>query len=546
MEIVKHLNYYLLSGLAISLSSCTQVDSKSPENKPNIVFILVDDLGWSDVGTYGSSLYDTPNIDKLASEGVKFTQAYATCSVCSPTRASIITGKYPARIHLTDWLPGRRDFPFQKLKNPDINQHLPYELTTLPEILKENGYSTAIFGKWHLGEDSASTARQGFDIHLPDYNKGWPANGYFSPYQMKGLEGGPDGEYLTDRLTDEALKYVEDNKELPFFLYMSYFAVHDPIMGPPELVDKYEDKLSEQPAKEGPDFILEGNPDDPDPLSREKLDELIEEEAYEPFRLLPRRTVKVKQKQDNAEFAAMVERVDANVGRIEAKLKALGIEENTIIIFFSDNGGMSAANFGNPKRKIPDTKKALNKAFSTSNLPLRGAKGWFYEGGIREPLIIKWPGKGLQNKISDVPIISVDFYPTIMEMTGISYNSKELILDGKSLVPMVTGDEPGEKRALYWHFPHYSNHGQQSPCGVIRYGDYKLIEYYENFNVQLFNLSDDPAEQNDLAEVEPEKADELREMLHEWRKDVDAQMMEPNPEYDPSVSWLDYALSDED
>lgn len=538
----------IIPGLSLLpfLSSCNQAENKSEEKKPNIVFILIDDLGWSDVGTYGSELYDTPNIDDLATQGVKFTHAYAACSVCSPTRASIITGKYPARINLTDWLPGRGDYPFQQLKNPVINQHLPYDLTTLPEILKQNGYSTAIFGKWHLGEDSASTSRQGFDMHLPQWNKGWPARGYFAPYHMKGLEDAPEGEYLTDRLTDEALKYIEDKKEQPFFLYMSHFAVHDPIMGRPDLVEKYENKLAEQPAKEGPDFILEGNPDDPDPLSRERLNELIEKEAYEPFRLLPNRTVKIKQKQDNSEFAGMVESVDESVGKIEAKLKELGIEENTIIIFFSDNGGMSAANFANPRRKIPDTKKALDKAFSTSNLPLRGAKGWFYEGGIREPLIIKWPGKGMQNEVSDVPVISVDFYPTILDMIGISYDPNDFVLDGKSIAPLVTGDGSHEKRAIYWHFPHYSNHGQQSPCGVIRYGDYKLIEYYENFNVQLFNLKNDPGEQNDLAETEPEKANELREMLHEWRKDVDAQMMEPNPEYDPSVSWLDYALSDED
>ncbi len=540
------INLSLGIGLTSLSPSCQQAGNQDGEQKPNIVFILIDDLGYSDVGSYGSELYETPNIDKLASESVKFTQAYAACSVCSPTRASIITGKYPARVHMTDWLPGRKDFPFQKLKNPEINQHLPYDITTLPEILKENGYSTAIFGKWHLGEDSASTARQGFDMHLPHWNKGWPAQGYFSPYHMDGLEGGPDGEYLTDRLTEEAMQYIEQNKDKPFFLYLAHFAVHDPIMGRPDLVDKYENILAERPEKEGPDFILEGNPDMDDPLSRETLNEMIEKEAYKPFRLLPHRTVKVKQKQDNSEFAGMVEAVDESVGRIREKLRELGIEDNTIIIFFSDNGGMSAANFGNPTRKIKDTKKALNKAFSTSNLPLRGAKGWFYEGGIREPLIINWPGKGESGTVCDVPVISVDFYPTILEMTGIPYNSGELVLDGKSLVPLVMGGNTLEDRALFWHFPHYSNHGQQSPCGVVRYGDYKLIEYYENFHVQLFNLKEDPSEQNNIAEENPEKVNELKEMLHSWRTSVDAQMMPENPDYDPAVSWLDYALSNED
>lgn len=546
MKNQKLLNLCLGIGLVLLVPSCQQGVNKTTITIPNIVFILIDDLGWSDVGNYGSELYETPNIDQLASEGLKFTQAYAACSVCSPTRASIVTGKYPARVHMTDWLPGRKDFPFQKLKNPVINQHLPYELTTLPEKLKENGYNTAILGKWHLGEDSASTLRQGFDMHLPYWKKGWPAEGYFSPYHMGGLEGGPDGEYLTDRLTDEALKYIEDNREHPFFLYLAHFAVHDPIMGRPDLVEKYDNILSDRPKGEGPGFILEGNPDTPDPLSRESLTELMKTKPFQPFRLLPHRTVKVKQKQDNSEFAAMVESVDESVGRIMEKIKELGIEENTILIFFSDNGGMSAANFGNPKRKINNNKTALNKAYSTSNLPLRGAKGWFYEGGIREPLIIKWPGKGRVSEVCEVPVISVDFYPTIMEMTGISYQPENLVLDGKSLVPLINGKGELDERALFWHFPHYSNHGQQSPCGVIRKGDYKLIEYYENFNVQLFNLKMDPSEKNDISQTEPGKVNELRNLLHEWRTDVNAQMMEDNPDYDPSVSWLDYALTEED
>jgi arylsulfatase A len=513
--------------------------------KPNILFILIDDLGWSDVGFNGGRYYDTPNIDLLADQGMRFTQAYAACSVCSPTRASIITGKYPARLHLTDWLPGRKDYPFQKLKNAEINQHLPYDISTLPGILKENGYQTAIFGKWHLGEDSASTLRQGFDLHLPRWNKGWPNGTYFSPYHMEGLEGGPDGEYLTDRLTDETLKYIDEHKEGPFFIYLAHFAVHDPIMGRPDLVDKYMQKLrSGEGPGQGAPFILEGNPDSSDPLSRAELDRLIGGGPYQGFSLLPQRTVKIKQQQDNAEFAAMVESVDQSVGRIIGKLRELRLEQNTIVVFFSDNGGMSAANFGNPTRKIK--KSELDKAFSTSNLPLRGGKGWFYEGGIREPLIIKWPNNVKAGSVCDVPVISVDFLPTLLDMAGIPFDPDKLVLDGKSLAPLLAGKRPQEERPIFWHFPHYSNHGQQSPCGAVRYGNFKLIEYYENQTVQLFNLAADQKEQHDLSDSHLEKLKELQEMLHQWKEDVDAQMMAPNPGFNPSMSWLDYAEKDKD
>ncbi len=539
----------LTLGLGLGLAGLTtafQADSgkKPVEQKPNVLFILVDDLGWSDVGCYGSRFYNTPNIDKLASEGVKFTQAYAACSVCSPTRASIITGKYPARLHLTDWLPGRKDFPFQKLQNADINQHLPYDITTLPEKMKENGYRTAIFGKWHLGEDSASTARQGFDLHIPQWNKGWPNGTYFAPYHMKGLEDAPKGEYLTDRLTDETIKYIGKNKDKPFFIYLAHFAVHDPIMGRPDLVKKYREKLISDPPPKGAPFILESNPDVPEPFSEDELNEMIDQDAYKGYSLLPNRTVKIKQIQDNVEFAAMVESVDESVGRIRATLKELGLDDNTIIIFFSDNGGMSAANFGDPKRHI--SKSRLDKAFSTSNLPLRGGKGWFYEGGIREPLIIKWPQVSKPGTVCDVPVISVDFFPTIMEMTGIDYDPAKIVLDGESLVPYVKGKTTGKDRPIFWHFPHYSNHGGQSPEGAVRYGDYKLIEYYENYTVQLFNLKDDPQEQHDLSGENAKKVNELRKMLHDWRKNVDAQMMPGNPGYEPSMKWIDYATGNQD
>jgi arylsulfatase A-like enzyme len=512
----------------------------SQKKKMNVIFFLVDDMGWSDVGYEGSRFYETPVIDSFAKEGVRFTRAYAACPVCSPTRGSILTGEYPARTHLTDWLPGRKDFPFQKLKEVRSAQHLPYGQPTLPKVLQENGYATAIFGKWHLGEDSASTRRQGFDLHIPHWNKGWPNGTYFSPFGMKGLEGGPKGEYLTDRLTDEALKWVQQNRFHPFFLYLAHFAVHDPIQGRGDLVVKYEKKLNHSPHKKGTPYILEENPASPDPLSREELTSLLKDKRYQGFSYLPGRIVKIKQYQDNPQFAAMVESVDESLGRVLAKLKELKLDKNTIIIFFSDNGGMSAANFGRPTRQI--ARCDLNKAYSTSNLPLRGGKGWVYEGGIREPLVIYWPGSGHHGTVSDVPVISTDFYATILDMLGIQPDKHAQDgIDGMSLVPLLNEQKDGvqqiKDRALYWHWPNYSNHGEQSPGGAVRYGDYKLIEYYENGAVQLFNIKTDPGEQHDLTRSNPAKVNELRAMLHAWRKKVHAEMPVPNPNYDPKKSW---------
>ncbi len=542
--------------LALLLGQCVYAhagagspgERTSDQKKPNVIFFLVDDLGWADVGYQGSSLYSTPNIDQFAKQGVRFTHAYSACPVCSPSRACILTGEYPARLHLTDWLPGRREYPFQKLNNAVTVQHLPYDQPTLPAVMKANGYRTAIFGKWHLGEEPDSTQKQGFELHVPDWNKGWPNGSYFNPYGMKGLEGGPKGEYLTDRLTTEALKWVEQNKEHPFFLYLAHFAVHDPIQGRGDLVVKYEKELARGPRVQGAPYILEGNPDDPNPLSPEALQAALHDKRYQGFSLLPGRTVKVKQHQDNPEFAAMVESMDESLGRVLAKLKELKLDDNTIVIFFSDNGGMSAANFGNPNKVI--AKVALNKNYSTSNLPLRGGKGWLYEGGIREPLVIYWPHEGKNGTTCDVPVIGTDFYNTILAMTGVPRpTSGQDGMDGVSLVPLLKGESEGagniSKRAIYWHWPHYSNHGAQSPGGAVRYQDYKLLEYYENNTVQLFNLKNDPNEQHDLARAEPAKAGELTAMLHAWRKDVQADMPTPNPDFDPKAAWPSGRVIDE-
>jgi arylsulfatase A len=311
-------------------------------------------------------------------------------------------------------------------------------------------------------------------------------------------------------------------------LYMAHFSVHDPIQGRPDLVEKYKKKLASMPPQSGPDYILEGNPDSPTYPSRAELDELLELPEYaDTYKSYPNDLVKVKQKQDNVQLAGMVESVDQSLGTLMAKLKEHGIEDNTIVIFMSDNGGMSAMN-GTPKSTtVP--KERLNRVTSSSNLPLRGAKGWLYEGGIRVPLIVKWPHHGQIGTVCDEPVISTDFFPTILEMVGVENMTKDI--DGKSFTRLVRGEEM-DRGPIYWHFPHYSNHGMQSPGGAIRDGDYKLLEYFENGTVQLFNLKDDIGEQNDLSKIEVDKTKELTAKLHQWRKEVDAQMMKPNPDYD--------------
>ena len=516
--------------MVVGLSSCAS-SKKIVTQKLNVVFFLVDDLGWTDLGCYGSNFYETPNIDQFAKNGVKFTNAYAACHVCSPTRASILTGKYPATLDLTDWIRGRRDFDFQMFLNAEHKLDLPLEEETIAEALKQEEYSTAIIGKWHLGGAPSGPLAHGFDVWLPgNWYRGAPNRTYYSPYGLDGLEDAAEGEYLTDRITDEALKFIDQNKANPFFLYLSHFAVHDPIQGRKDLVEKYERKLKKSPTPSGIPFILEGNPDDKNPLTKQELTALMDKPQYEGHKVFPKRTVKIKQHQDNVEFAGMVESVDQSLGRVLAKLDELGLDDNTIVIFFSDNGGMAAANWYSPKREVPDDK--IDKAYSTSNLPLRGAKGWLYEGGIREPLIIKWPGQGKAGTECDVPVISTDFFPTILEMLGLPIPS-ENNLDGVSIANLVRGENEMDREAIYWHFPHYSNHGMQSPGGAIRSGDYKLLEYFENNTVQLFNLKNDIGEQNDLTASQPDKANELKAMLHKWREDVGANMMMPNPNYKP-------------
>lgn len=520
-----------LRSLLLFAFAVVSAPSVAAEPLPNVVFFLVDDLGAGDLGCCGSRFYETPHIDRFARESVRFSQAYAACHVCSPTRASIMTGKYPAALQLTDWLPGRREFPFQKLKNAAIAKHLPPEETTIAAALREHGYATAHIGKWHLGEEPFGPRQHGFDLQIPRWNKGWPKAGYHAPFELDGLDDAP-GDYLTDRLTDVALDFIEEHRDRPFFLYLSHFAVHDPIEGREDLVRKYQEKFDRRPAEETPPFVLEGNPDAAEPLSRPELDALLGDAAYAEHRLLPNRTVRIKQLQDNVHFAAMVESMDESFGRVREKLAVLGIAENTIVIFFSDNGGMSAANYGRPERVIDASR--LDAAYATSNLPLRAGKGWLYEGGIRVPMIVSLPGRGIRPAVCDEPVISNDFYPSLLEIIGVPLRPEQHT-GGVSFVPLLQGEKKLDREAIYWHFPHYSNHGLQSPGGAIRCGDFKLLEYFENGTVQLFNLRDDPGEQHDLAAALPETAARLRTMLQEWRQQNSAQMTEENPDYEPAT-----------
>ncbi|MAS92277.1 MAG: sulfatase [Verrucomicrobiales bacterium] len=443
------------------------------QEKRNVVLFVVDDLGWMDLSCQGSDYYRTPNIDALAEKGVRFTDAYAAAAICSPTRASILTGKYPARLMLTQWLPaGRWDAKKDKLREGRFLRGLPLEETTLAEALRET-HKTINVGKWHLGGAPFSLPEQhGFDANVGGSEHGAPGS-YFYPYtgdwkipttgkvvKKITLPDGKEGEYLTDRLTDEAIGLIDSSDE-PFFLYFPFYAVHTPLQAKKELVGKYE-------------------------------------------------AVPKSQQQGNPKYAAMVESVDQNVGRVVAKLKEMGIEDETYIVFTSDNGGFAKA---------------------TDNSPLRANKGSFYEGGIRVPLIVSGPGirKG---EISNVPVISNDLYPTILdllEMPAMPYQH----MDGISLAAHLKEGENVDREALYWHYPHYNQHPSSAPVSVVRKGKWKLIEFFETGEMELYDLGNDPGEEKNLYGEKSEVVTELSADLMEWQKEVNAEPMLPNPQYQP-------------
>lgn len=383
-----------------------------------------------------------------------------------------MTGKHPARLHLTDWLPGRGDMPTQRLLRPHFRQELPLEEVTLAEVLKQSGYATAHIGKWHLGGPGFDPTRQGFELNIAGDQRGSPVS-YFAPFGtgdrvIPGLSDSPGGQYLTDRLTDEAIKVINDNSRQPFFLYLPHYAVHTPLAAKADLQSKY-------PAWDG---VPHG-------------------------------------RQENPIYAAMLESVDQSVGRIVQTLKDLGLIERTIVIFTSDNGGMAT-------REGPNTP-------STINAPLREGKGWLYEGGIRVPLVISWPGH-IAAGIEDTPVWSADLPVTALSLCGRQFPSN---VDGDDLTPLLTEGKPLPPRPLYWHYPHYANQGSR-PGGAVRDGDWKLIEFYDTRRRELFNLAKDASESQNLAEVQSERTLRLAEMLDQWRRRVEAQMPDPNPNYTPN------------
>ncbi|HNR41264.1 MAG TPA: sulfatase [Bacteroidales bacterium] len=480
---------------SVPLVSC-QNSGKQETSKPNILMILLDDYGYSDVGCYGSKFYETPNIDRLASQGIMFTDAYASCPVSSPTRGSILTGKYPVNTGITEWIPGRQatDYgaPYDKLLPLPFKLFLDPEEVTVAEMLKTKGYTTMISGKWHLGEDPAYwPENQGFDVNKGGYKAGQPfvtatANGYFSPYGNPRLDNGPPGEYLTDRQTDEAIRFIENNREKPFFVLLSYYAVHTPLQAKEQHIKKFTEKAdsmglsSISPFTRDKDWIKPSMPDD----FRERII------------------------QSNPVYAAMIWSVDENIGRVLARLEELGIDGNTVVIVTSDNGGL-ATSIGSP----------------TCNAPLRAGKGWLYEGGIRVPLIVRYPGLKSPAKVVDYPVSSVDFYPTFAEIAG--YDCSNEKIDGISFLSSLSGRNP-EDRPLFWHYPHYNNRGVE-PGSAIRLGKYKLIDNFERERQELYDLENDISETTDISASNPEKTRELFTLLNDWRALTGAKMMLPNP-----------------
>jgi arylsulfatase A len=459
------------------INGCKQAtDSTEPPGRPNIVFILADDLGWSDLPVYGNTFNEAPHIDKLASEGVRFTNAYAACPVCSPTRASIQSGQYPARVGVIDFITGHWR-PYEEVIVPkNRTQYLPEEIVTIGEVLKDAGYSTGYFGKWHLGNNPEHhPLNQGYDE--ANVGQGYYNVSFNPPREINSPKR------LSELLTDFGESFIENNKDNPFFLFIAHYDVHVQLDADQDLIDKY--------------------------LNKERKDNYP----------------------GNVVYAAMIEHLDRSVGRIVAKLEETGLEENTIIIFYSDNGGLIGRFDKIPllaKDKLPVYENDPLQYIASSNAPLRAEKGTVYEGGIREPLIVKWPAKIKKGRISEALVTSVDFYPTLLEMAG-AEKPAEQVLDGKSLMPELLDDYYNSDRAIFWHYPVYHH---DVPAGAVRKGDWKLIENQVSGKVSLYNLRADISEAMDLSELYPEKTTELKALLQNWQEEVNAEFPVPNPEFD--------------
>lgn len=467
------MKHKLLGVCAALLAGFAGAQASTP---PNIVLILADDLGWMDVGANGSTYYQTPAIDQLAREGVRFTDAYSACAVCTPTRAALLTGRYPARILMTNWTPDGRWNPHSPMREGRFVRDLPLEEITIAEALREAGYRNVSIGKWHLGGPPFSMPEHhGFDINIGGSAHGAPGS-YFYPYQgnwnipttelttrWRVFEDGEEGEYLTDRLTDEAVKFIHENKDRPFFLYLPHYAPHTPIEAKPEMVAKYE-----------------AIPED--------------------------------QRQGDPTYAAMVESLDESVGRIMDTLRELDLDDNTVVIFYSDNGGHWRW---------------------TDHAPLRGHKGTYWEGGIRVPFIIRWPGVAEPGRVVSEVVTSMDLYPTLLTAAGQPLRPSQH-LDGLDLTPLLDGSGALNRKSIFWHFPHYNNHRETAPSGAIRRGDWKLIETFDPPMFELYNLAVDIGETNNLYKEKPDIARSLLLEMKAWREEVRADMMQPNPDFEPS------------
>ena len=453
-------------------------------SRPNFIFILIDDLGWSDLSCYGSPFYETPALDRLAREGMCFSDAYASCPVCSPTRASVMSGKYPARIGLTNYIGGYNSGKLLEAKYVD---HLPLGEVSVAAELRANGYATWHIGKWHLGNEPYYPERHGFDINIGGCGMGYPGHdGYFAPYCVP-VPFKTEGEYLTDRLTDEARGLIKNrDKAAPFFLNLWHYAVHTPIMAKEDDIKYFTQKAERM----GIDKIYPFDESCPHPSDNFKG-----------------QSIQKRVLQSDPVYAAMIYNLDANVGRLLAVLEEEGIEEETVIIFTSDNGGESSSG-GSP----------------TCNYPLCEGKGWMYEGGVRVPLIVKWKNKFEANSVNDMPVISTDFYPTLLGMANLPPRNEQHV-DGVDIFGANIKERP-----LFWHYPHYGNQGGEPACSV-RLGDHKLIRFFGDGRTELYDLKNDASEKKDLSGERPALTDRLNVMLSDWLTDVCAAMPEANPNW---------------
>ena len=485
-KIATRIKLILTGVAALAVFTANAPADQRGDRAPNFVVILVDDLGYMDIGANNPDcFYETPSIDKLADSGMRFTDGYAANPVCSPTRYSLMTGKYPTRVAATNFFSGKRA---GKFRPAPLNNKMPLEETTLAQLLKANGYATFFAGKWHLGDTPQYYPQnRGFDINIGGWSRGGPYTGnkYFAPFKNPEIKiESPEGDHLPARLARETARFIADNQDRPFLAYLSFYSVHTPLMGRPELVKKYNKKAS---AINGEEFAPEEQ-------------------------VIGNKPRKVRILQKHAVYAAMVEAMDEAVGNVLDQLEKSGLAENTIVIFTSDNGGLSTSE-GSP----------------TSNLPLRGGKGWVYEGGIREPWIVRYPGVTQAGSISHQPICSIDLVPTISAAAGIEL---EHPIDGIDIRPAL-GDKPLNRKSLFWHYPHYSNQGG-FPGGAIRQGDYKLVERYEDGRVHLFDLKKDISEQTDLSSEMPDLVKSMRTELHDWYRSVDAKFLQPK---DGQTPW---------